>query len=149
MSSAPIIRTGSVTPDDELTQKLVAFDVPVGTTSIRVKYSYTGHEGGNAIDLGLLGVDKQFRGYSGGSKFEIVVANDVAAPGYVAGLIAPGEWYVLLGVYHITSSSASYHIEITLDDGHRTIFQENPAPERANFSTGSSYRPADDRTASG
>ncbi|KAK9427403.1 polymerase/histidinol phosphatase-like protein [Lipomyces doorenjongii] len=135
MQSSPILRSGTVTPTDQLTQKLVAFDVPAGTTSIHVKYSYTGREGGNAIDLGLLGVNKQFRGYSGGSKFDVTVANDEATPGYVAGLLAPGEWYVLLGVYHITSSSASYHVEITLDDSPRPVFEATPAPARVDFSS--------------
>jgi hypothetical protein len=135
MLSSPILRSGTVTPADQFTQKLVAFDVPVGTTSIHVKYSYTGREDGNAIDLGLLGVDKQFRGYSGGSKFDITVANDGASPGYIAGPLAPGEWYVLLGVYSVTSPSASYHVEITLEDSPRPVFEANPAPARAEFST--------------
>jgi hypothetical protein len=134
MQYSPIIRSGTVTPADQLTQKLVAFDVPAGTTSIHVKYSYTGRKDGNAIDLGLLGVDKQFRGYSGGSKFEITVANDQASPGYIAGLLAPGEWYVVLGVYTVSSSSASYHVEITLDDSPRPVFEANPAPARVDFS---------------
>jgi predicted metal-dependent phosphoesterase TrpH len=135
MQYSPILRSGTVTPADQLTQKLVAFDVPPGTTAIHVKYSYTGREGGNAIDLGLLGVKKQFRGYSGGSKFEVTIANDEASPGYIAGLLAPGEWYVLLGIYNITSSSASYHIEITLDSSYRAVFEANPAPARVDFCT--------------
>ncbi|KAB5578305.1 PHP domain protein [Coniochaeta sp. 2T2.1] len=130
----PIVCTGTVTPGDQLTQKLVAFEVPVGTTSIHVQYSYTGREHGNAIDLGLLGVDKQFRGYSGGSKFDIFVANDTASPGYIAGLLGPGEWYVLLGVYHITSPTVSYTVHITLDDKPRPVFTSTPAPSRAQFS---------------
>src|ERR1700709_939535 len=105
MQCATIHRNGIVTPADQLTQKLVPFNVPAGTTSIDVKYSYTGRDDDNTIDLGLLSVDKKFRGYSGGSKSQITVANDEASPGYIAGLLAPGEWYVLLGVYHITSPS--------------------------------------------
>lgn len=122
-----------VTRDDQLNQKLVPFDVPPGTTSIYVKYSYTGREGGNAIDLGLLGIDKEFRGYSGGSKFEVIVANDQASPGYIPGPLGVGEWYVLLGVYNITSP-ASYQVEITLDDSPRPCFKANPAPARASSS---------------
>jgi hypothetical protein len=135
MKGLPIVCNGTVTHADELTRKLVAFNVPVGTTSIHVKYSYTGRDGGNSIDLGLLGVDKKFRGYSGGSKFSFTVANDHATPGYIAGLLAPGEWYVILDVYNITSLSASYQVEIILDDSRRPVFEPNPAPSRINFST--------------
>jgi hypothetical protein len=99
----PILHNGAVTRADQLTQRLLAFEVPAGTTSIHVKYSYTGREVGNAIDLGLLEVGKQFRDYSGGSKFEITVSNDEASGGYIAGLLPPGEWYVLLGIYDISS----------------------------------------------
>lgn len=134
MQLSPILRSGTVTPADELTQKLVSFYVPPGTTSIHVKYNYTGREDGNAIDLGLLGVGKQFRGYSGGAKFEILVANDEASPGYIPGLLGPGEWYVLLGIYQVASASASYHIEINLDDRPRPIFEPNPAPSRVDYS---------------
>lgn len=135
-SPSTILRSGTVTPADQLTQKLVAFDVPVGTTSIRVQYSYTGRDAGNAIDLGLLGVDRLFRGYSGGSKFDITVAADAATPGYVAGLLGPGEWYVLLPVYSVKTASAEYYVEITLDNGPRPEFAANPAPVRADFSAG-------------
>lgn len=134
MKHSPIVRSGAVTPADMLTQKLVPFNVPAGTTSIHIKYSYTGRDAGNAIDLGLLEVGKQFRGYSGGSKFEITVANDEASSGYVAGLLPFGVWYVLLGIYHISSSSASYHVQITLDDAPRPIFRPNPAPARVESS---------------
>lgn len=134
MPPSVIHRAGTVSPADQLTKKLVAFDVPVGTTSIRVEYRYSGREDGNAIDLGLLGVDKQFRGYSGGARFDVTVANDEATPGYTAGLLAPGEWYVMLGVYQIKSPSVSYEIEITLDDASRAVFTPQPAPCRADYS---------------
>ncbi len=134
MAPSAIHRDGTVSPADQLTKKLVAFDVPVGTTSIRVQYKYSGREEGNAIDLGLFGVDKQFRGYSGGARFDITVANDEATPGYIAGLLAPGEWHVMLGVYQIKSPTVSYDIEITLDDSPRALSAPQPAPCRANYS---------------
>lgn len=134
MRLAPIVLSGSVSPSDQLTQKLLAFDVPPLTTSIHVCYSYSGKEDGNGIDLGLLGVDKQFRGYSGGARSEFTVANDEATPGYIAGLLAPGEWYVLLGIYNITTPTATYKVEIILDDAPRPEFCADPAPARADFS---------------
>ena len=141
IQSPHIVRTGDVTPADNLTQKLVAFNIPVGTTRVHVKYSYTGREDGNAIDLGLLGVDREFRGFSGGSKFEIAVAQDDATPGYIPGPLAPGEWYVLLGVYNIATASASYNIQITLDDSPRATFKQSHAPVRTNFLTGIKLAP--------
>jgi hypothetical protein len=134
MHRSPIVRTGTATQADQLTEKHVAFEVPVGTTSIRVRYSYTGREAGNGIDLGLLGVDKEFRGYSGGSKFDITVANDQASPGYIAGLLAPGEWYVVLAVYNVATPTAEYEVQIDLGSEPRPVFKPAPAPARADFS---------------
>ena len=122
-----IVREGSVGPSDSLTRKLVAFEIPVGTTSIQVSYSYTGRQEGNAIDLGLLGIDGIFKGYSGGSKTEITVANDRATPGYIPGLIQPGQWQVLLGVYSVVQP-ATYHVEITLGDDPLPVFTPSAAP---------------------
>lgn len=133
MPQSVIHRDGAVSPSDQLTQKLVPFHVPLGTTSIHVKYSYTGREAGNGVDLGLLGVDGQFRGYSGGARFEIFVANDAATPGYIPGLLAPGTWHVMLGVYQV-KVPASYSIDITLNDVPRPEFESRPAPSRADYS---------------
>ena len=129
----PLTIEGAVTSSDELTRKLVPFDVPPGTTSVHVAYSYTGREHGNAIDLGLLGVNQDFRGYSGGSKTEATVAVDHATPGYIPGLIQPGEWYVLLGVYSVKTLS-TYRITIELDDTSRKPFKPSPAPTRSDYS---------------
>ena len=130
-----VTKTGHVVPADQLTQRLVPFEVPIGTTRIQVSYTYTGRESGNAIDLGLLGVDQQFRGYSGGSKTEAFVANDGATPGYLPGLIAPGEWYVMLGIYQI-KIPGTVEIKIALDDAPRPEHRWSVAPARAKY-TGS------------
>ena len=127
-----IIRTGQVSPADSLTRKLIPFDVPISTTSVQVKYTYSGRAEGNAIDLGLFAVNESFRGFSGGSKTEVVVANDRATPGYIPGLIEPGEWYVLLGVYNIVKDG-TYEVEIVLDDEPFPVFQPCPAPSRTDF----------------
>lgn len=135
MAQSTIVQTGSVTKADELSRKLVEFNVPTGTTSIHVKYEYTGQDHGNAIDLGLLGVDGQFRGYSGGSRNEIMVANNEATPGYIPGLLAAGKWAVTLGIYQIKTSMATYRVDIHLDTKLRPEFRSNPAPSRATYTT--------------
>ncbi|GFZ52241.1 hypothetical protein JCM24511_10014 [Saitozyma sp. JCM 24511] len=141
--SRKVVRDGTASSADDLTQRLIPFEVPVGTTSISIAYTYTGRAEGNAIDLGLLGVRKQFRGYSGGSKTQVTVANDHATPGYIAGLLPPGEWYVLLGIYTIVpaASPSSYRVEINLDDRPLPVFQSAPAPVRADFSGSTVRRP--------
>jgi hypothetical protein len=146
--SRNVVHDGTASSADDLTQRLIPFEVPVGTTSIRITYTYSGRGDGNAIDLGLLGVEKQFRGYSGGSKTEVTVATDQATPGYIAGLLAPGEWYVLLGIYTIVpaASPASYRVEITLDDGPLPVFHSTPAPVRADFTGSTIRRPGERRS---
>jgi hypothetical protein len=133
MAPAAQVISGTISPDDQLCRKFVPFDVPLGTTSIHVKYSYTGREEGNAVDLGLVGVDDKFRGYSGGARSEILVANDEATPGYIPGLLAPGQWQVMLGIYQVKTSSASYEIQIILDNKPRLEFKPSPAPSRAEY----------------
>ncbi|OAQ58728.1 PHP domain-containing protein [Pochonia chlamydosporia 170] len=64
-----------------------------------------------------------------------MVANDGATPGYIPGLLAPGTWNVILGVYQVKTTESSYTIEITLDTKQRQEFQPCPAPTRAHYST--------------
>ena len=94
----------------------VPFDVPAGTGSLRIAYSYDGADGNNVIDLGLfepgsleLGT-RAFRGYSGGSKSEVVISAADTTPGYRAGALPAGTWHVMLGLYKVTDTG----VDVTL-----------------------------------
>ena len=81
------------------------FDVPAGTESLTITYSYNGDDGSSVVDLGLfepgpttLGTTA-FRGYSGGSQKTITVGRITASPGYRTGPLPAGTWHVMLGLY--------------------------------------------------
>jgi len=101
---------------------MVPFDVPSGTTQVRVRYCWEG--GGNVVDLGLWqarGADpgwgeSEFRGWGGSSHPDVAVSRQgfsteeqyLANPkgyipgrttrGFLPGPIPAGEWAVELGV---------------------------------------------------
>ncbi len=89
---------------------LVPFEVAAGTARLEVEYAYDEREGANQIDLGL--VDPRgaefsrfpgFRGWSGAVRHHVVLTEQAATPGYLPGPIEPGRWWVLLGLYKVSS----------------------------------------------
>ena len=136
----------AITPDRVITGEfgselmksyvLVPFDVPAGTTAVRVKYCYDQPEAStlkHTLDLGLYqprGVSEvpwgpdQFRGWGGSSHPDVTVsaegfgprAESDARPPYVPGKttrafrpgpIVPGEWAVELGVAAVVAEGDS------------------------------------------
>src|SRR5215203_392662 len=100
----------------------VPFDVPAGTTSVRVKYCHDQPESPTAVqlkhtlDLGLYGGAGEFRGWGGSSHPDVTITPQgfsteqqyKAKPkghvpgrttrGYLPGPIRPGRWAAELGV---------------------------------------------------
>ena len=95
-----MILHGSLTGKDNKTWRLVAFDVPPGTTRITVDFDYTTRDAHTVIDLGLRGPDG-FRGWSGGNKRSFTIAATDATPSYLPGPIQPGQWNLMLGIPNI------------------------------------------------
>jgi len=107
--------------------RAVPFEVPAGTGEIQVSYEYAGQGlpgSANQIDLGLS--DQRglrfpglpgFRGWSGGARREIMVAADTATPGYLPGIVEPGTWHVLLGLYEVAEGGVDVQVRISLRDG--------------------------------
>src|ERR1051326_2086024 len=104
----------------------VPFEVPPGVRALHVRYDYSERipsdplvHGGNTLDIGLFderGIapgSPGFRGWSGSSKLEFSVTERWATPPYVAGPIAAGTWYVLLGPYKVGPRGCAYRVEIT------------------------------------
>ena len=107
---------------------LLPFDVPRGTTAVRVKYCWDRPESGtmrHTLDLGLYGPrqsasklwgESEFRGWGGSSHPDVTLSAEgfsteaqyTASPrvevpgkttrGFIPGRIKPGEWAVELGV---------------------------------------------------
>ncbi len=100
------------------------FDVPEGTTSIAVSYSYRwdtadAHIQGlldPVVDIGIYDPEK-FRGWSGSNKGSFVVAasKELTTDSYIPGRIIPGSWYVELGVAMVYRTTViHYTVDIEL-----------------------------------
>jgi hypothetical protein len=121
---------------------LVPFDVPKGTTAVRVKYCWDRPEGGtlrHTLDLGLRGPWGEFRGWGGSSHPDVTVSAEgfsteaeyrarVDPPGkttraFVPGPIRPGRWAVELGVAAVIGTAdgdgdgkVAWRVELELSD---------------------------------
>ncbi|MEU6062000.1 CehA/McbA family metallohydrolase [Streptomyces sp. NPDC047097] len=103
-------------------------EVAAGTAEVRVSYAYERPSvppgtAGNALDIGLfdergtaLG-GRGFRGWSGGARSEFFVRADEATPGYLAGPVRAGTWYVLIAPYSIAPAGLAYTVTVTLSAG--------------------------------
>ncbi|MFF7182843.1 CehA/McbA family metallohydrolase [Streptomyces sp. NPDC008121] len=110
-------------------------EVPRGVREIHVSYAYerpavpAGTQG-NALDIGLF--DQRgtglggagFRGWSGGARTEFFLRADAATPGYVAGPLRAGTWFVVLAPYTVAPRGLTYTVTVTLRFG-------DPAPAPA------------------
>lgn len=108
--------TGAVGGADAKTYRELAFEVAAGTSRVEVTYDYDDDE--TVLDLGLWDADG-FRGWSGSragrvaaGQDPVFVQPDVASRGYRPGPVAPGEWFVDLGVGNVDPSGASYRVTV-------------------------------------
>ena len=121
----PIVLKRHFDPSDRMSGRYqyLPFDVPVGTTSLRIDYQYDRANGENVVDLGLfepgpldLGT-RAFRGYSGGSKSSVIVGGDDTTPGYRPGPLPSGRWHVLLGLYRVRDAGVDVTVTIGRHEG--------------------------------
>ncbi|MFI0937836.1 CehA/McbA family metallohydrolase [Streptomyces sp. NPDC021020] len=103
-------------------------EVPRGVRQIAVSYTYDrpavpAGTLGNACDIGIfdnrgtaLG-GRGFRGWSGGARTEFAISAEEATPGYLAGPVAAGTWYVVLGPYTVAPQGLDYEVTVTLTPG--------------------------------
>lgn len=87
----------------------VPFDVPAGTPSIEVRLSYDTSAG--VLDLGCEDPSR-WRGWSGGARSRYVITEDSATPGYLPGVVEPGEWHVILGIHQLPAEGLDVILEI-------------------------------------
>ena len=122
-----ILHEGIFQPDQEKTYFHLPFDVPGEAVKLEVEYQYSNRigsdpqlVGGNTLDLGLFderGIDfltAGFRGWSGSERETFTITEKEATPGYLAGALNPGTWYVLLGLYKIAPQGCSYKVTIRI-----------------------------------
>ncbi|NJP46961.1 CehA/McbA family metallohydrolase [Actinacidiphila epipremni] len=104
--------------------------VPHGIRQIAVSYTYDrpavpAGTLGNACDIGIfdqrgtgLG-GRGFRGWSGGARTEFAISAEESTPGYLAGPVEAGTWYVVLGPYTVAPQGLDYSVTVTLTPGER------------------------------
>jgi hypothetical protein len=113
--------SGQLTRADHQTYRELPFTVPAGVRRITIRLTYD-RENRTVVDLGLRDPAGQ-RGWSGGNKSEITIAEFDATPSYRAGPITPGRWTLLLGVPNIREGSrAAYTATITFDEPQPSAF---------------------------
>ncbi|MFJ3903209.1 CehA/McbA family metallohydrolase [Streptomyces sp. NPDC090025] len=118
-------------------------ELPHGVRELHVAYRYErpavppGTQG-NALDIGLFdqrGTElggRGFRGWSGGARSEFFVRADAATPGYVAGPVRAGTWFVALGPYTVAPQGLDYTVTVTLRLGPAApVVRPVYPPERA------------------
>jgi hypothetical protein len=118
------------------------FTVPRGVRAIEVRYDFQPHDTGlgfetNVVDIGIFDASGKglcnaagFRGWSGGARRHFRITHHWATPGYLAGPLTPGRWFVALGPFLITAPGTPWHVTVTLEHGAPTQpgFQATPAP---------------------
>ena len=97
-----------ISKEAEGTYFLIPFQVPANVERVTVSYHY---EGGT-VDLGLMGVQGEFLGWSGGARKSVWVGPYSATPGYCMIPITPGEWQILVGAYKIPTGGVEVRYKI-------------------------------------
>jgi len=110
MGSSAFTRTGTFTVDDRIAAPwhYLPFEVPAGTSALRVTLSYP-RESGAVLDLGCLG-PAGFRGWSGGAREAFAVAEGGATPGYLAGPVTAGQWQVVIGLHLVPAGGVPFTV---------------------------------------
>ncbi|MGW2339209.1 CehA/McbA family metallohydrolase [Streptomyces sp. NPDC001661] len=90
-------------------------EVPAGTGALTVTLSYERAAGG-VLDLGLLGPEGEFRGWSGGARSTYTVTESWATPGYLPGPLTPGTWQVLLRLHRVPPQGVPYEVRAVASD---------------------------------
>jgi len=128
--------TGSFSTDVRGGYVRVPFDVPAGTTAVRVKYCYDQPDGAmpnvrNTLDLGVYD-PRGFRGWGGSSHPDVTLSAAGATRAFRPGPIRRGTWFAELGVAAIgdPDGNVGWRVEVEL----------STAP------VGKAYKPAKYRT---
>ena len=135
--SSTVVKKGYI-PTARIFELLyVPFDVPAGTTEIRVKESYD-QMNVNVLNIGVYDSKGDqgitgFRGWSGGAKKEFFITEVAASTGYIAGKITPGTWNMLVYPSGIAPAGLNWMLEITLISGrHQKTSTARPAARQIN-----------------
>ncbi|WP_343616835.1 CehA/McbA family metallohydrolase [Novosphingobium sp.] len=114
---AETVLTGTLTHADLGSYRELPFDVPAGTSKITIDVTWLGREKGTTLVNGLYDPER-LRGWGGGIKPHIVVADSYASSSYLPGPIHPGVWRLSLAVASIRAGETSpYKVTVHFDHG--------------------------------
>jgi len=117
--------TRRIDKSEERLHLRIPFEVFADAESFTITYNYTRHlmtdigdgktarEEINIVDLALEDPSQVLVGASGSERREITIHEDHATPGYIGTRIEPGQWYIVLGAYHIQADGCPVEITIT------------------------------------
>lgn len=119
----------------------VPFEVPAGTKSLTVSYEYDRKGGANTLDLGVFDscFSKAendlcgFRGWSGGQRSTVFIAEDSATNGYIPGKMPNGVWRVILGLYKVAPEGVEVTVKVRLDEIGEQAAKELAAEQAKTF----------------
>ncbi|WP_372365039.1 hypothetical protein [Candidatus Uabimicrobium sp. HlEnr_7] len=105
--------------------RYVSFEVPDNIRETQVSYEYDRQK--HTVDVGIFdsnGLGKEgFRGWSGGSKSEFIIAENHATASYLPGPLYKGKWHVIFGLYKVTPTRVDITIKIDFK-----LMPTNPSP---------------------
>jgi hypothetical protein len=129
--------TGTVTPAQQGSYLQIPFDVPAGTTAIRIRYCWDEPPDGTTLDIGVYepaaaGVPgpAERRGWSGSAVRDLAIAVNGFSPpsvyetarrayvrgyttrAYQPGPLPPGQWTAELGIAAVAGSSVGYAVRV-------------------------------------
>lgn len=124
---AGVTLAGVLSRADHQTYRELPFTVPPGTRRIIIDFDYD-RDNRTVIDIGVRDPEGQ-RGWSGGNKSHIEIAEGDATPSYAPGRIRPGTWILVLGVPNIREGqNAPYSARIS--------FSSDPGGPQARLPSG-------------
>ncbi|WP_149562886.1 CehA/McbA family metallohydrolase [Streptomyces cacaoi] len=101
-------------------------EVPPGTAALTVTLDHPRDAG--VLDLGLLGPDGEFRGWSGGARDRFTVTEQWATPGYLPGPLTPGTWQILLRLHRVPPGGLPYTLHTETPAGPAPAAPEETPP---------------------
>jgi hypothetical protein len=84
-------------------------DIPPGCEGLSVSLTVPAVQGA-VIDLGCEGASG-WRGWSGGSRQTFAITSSAATPGYLAGELEAGTWWVVLGLHRLSVEGVELVVE--------------------------------------
>ncbi len=101
--AAELVLKGSLTDRDTGQFRMLPFDVPAGTKRVDVELSFTGHDQGTQLYLGIFDPIM----YRGAGRLSFTISEYDATPPFAPGPIVPGTWRLLLGVVNVNRGQTS------------------------------------------